>query len=270
MARHYYWLKLNDDFFRDSSVKKLRSIAGGDTYTIIYLKLLLLSLPTDGKLYYEGLDEDFASQVALEIDEEVENVNVTLRFLEARRILIQNTDSEFELSTEPEMVGSESESAKRMRKLRQRQLLLSENPEQKTSQCDGYVTASDENVTQSRDKSRDKSKSIEKSKRKELEKEDTPLSGGAGGKKKPKGFVPPTLEEVEAYCKERNSSVDPKQFYEYFTVGKWVDSKGEPVKNWKQKLITWEKYRNGGARSATPNKRFECKHEDGEEDIRPW
>ncbi len=159
MARHYYWLKLNDDFFRDSSVKKLRSIAGGDTYTIIYLKLLLLSLPTDGKLYYEGLDEDFASQVALEIDEDVENVKVTLRFLEARRILIQNTDSEFELSTEPEMVGSESESAKRMRKLRQRQLLLSENSGQETSHCDSGVTASDENVTQS--KSRDKSKSIE-------------------------------------------------------------------------------------------------------------
>lgn len=85
-----------------------------------------------------------------------------------------------------------------------------------------------------------------------------------------KRFIPPTLEEVEEYCKKRNSPVDPKQFYEYFTVGKWIDSKGEPVKNWKQKLLTWEQYRNGGARGATPNKRFECKHEDGEEDIRPW
>lgn len=59
--------------------------------------------------------------------------------------------------------------------------------------------------------------------------------------KREKRFVPPTLEDIRAYCQERNSSVDPVQFYEYFTVGNWKDSKGNPVKNWKQKLITWEK-----------------------------
>ena len=55
-------------------------------------------------------------------------------------------------------------------------------------------------------------------------------------------FTPPTLEEVKAYCFERNSSVDPKQFFEYFQEGGWKDSKGNAVKNWKQKLLTWEKY----------------------------
>lgn len=59
---------------------------------------------------------------------------------------------------------------------------------------------------------------------------------------KRKKFVPPTLEEVIAYCKERNSPVDPKQFYDFFKEGKWVDSKGQKVRNWKQKLLTWEKY----------------------------
>lgn len=57
-------------------------------------------------------------------------------------------------------------------------------------------------------------------------------------------FSPPTLEEVKAYCEERNSSVDPNEFYEYFAVGNWIDSKGNPVRNWKQKLITWEKRDN--------------------------
>lgn len=55
-------------------------------------------------------------------------------------------------------------------------------------------------------------------------------------------FIPPTLEEVQAYCKERNNKVNPKAFFDYFTEGKWKDSKGNPVKNWKQKIITWEKY----------------------------
>jgi len=61
--------------------------------------------------------------------------------------------------------------------------------------------------------------------------------GGAGGGKK---FIPPTLEEIQAYCKERNNNVDPKKFYDFFNTGDWIDSKGEPVRNWKQKVITWE------------------------------
>lgn len=54
-------------------------------------------------------------------------------------------------------------------------------------------------------------------------------------------FTPPTLEEVEAYCKERNNSVDPKKFFDYYSVGNWIDSEGKPVRKWKQKIITWEK-----------------------------
>ena len=59
---------------------------------------------------------------------------------------------------------------------------------------------------------------------------------------KPNRFVPPTLDDIKAYCLERNSCVDPNVFYDYFTTGGWKDSEGKPVKNWKQKLITWEKH----------------------------
>lgn len=54
-------------------------------------------------------------------------------------------------------------------------------------------------------------------------------------------FTPPTFEEVTAYCRERNNDVNPKQFFDYFQAGHWIDSEGKPVRNWKQKLITWEK-----------------------------
>lgn len=69
-------------------------------------------------------------------------------------------------------------------------------------------------------------------------------------KKSSAAFVPPTLEEVAAYARERNSSVDPKKFFEYFNTPNdkgqtWIDSKGNPVRNWKQKFLTWEG-RDGG------------------------
>lgn len=57
-----------------------------------------------------------------------------------------------------------------------------------------------------------------------------------------KEFVPPTIEEVEKYCKERKNNVDAKKFFDYFSASDWVDSKGNPVRNWKQKVITWEGY----------------------------
>ena len=57
-----------------------------------------------------------------------------------------------------------------------------------------------------------------------------------------KRFSPPTLDEVADYCKSRNSPVDPKKFWEYFNEGGWKDAKGNPVKNWKQKVLTWERY----------------------------
>ena len=56
----------------------------------------------------------------------------------------------------------------------------------------------------------------------------------------------PTLEEIEAYIKERCfKNVNAKTFLDYFTVGNWIDSNGNPVKNWKQKLLTWEGRNNG-------------------------
>lgn len=55
-----------------------------------------------------------------------------------------------------------------------------------------------------------------------------------------RGFVPPSLEEVKAYAAQRGNKVDAQKFFDYYTEGEWKDSKGDPVKSWKQKMITWE------------------------------
>lgn len=71
------------------------------------------------------------------------------------------------------------------------------------------------------------------------------------GKKATKAaFVPPTLDEIKAYCAERRSSVNAQKFFDYFDASGWVDSRGKPVLNWKQKLITWENHSDSGKRQA--------------------
>ena len=66
-----------------------------------------------------------------------------------------------------------------------------------------------------------------------------------------KRFIPPTLEEVEKYCQERKNNVDPKKFFDYFSASDWVDSKGNQVRNWKQKIITWESYKGANTDGST-------------------
>lgn len=55
-----------------------------------------------------------------------------------------------------------------------------------------------------------------------------------------KRFVPPTLEEVAAYCSERHNSVSPSAFVDYYEARGWKYGTGKPMANWKAAVRTWE------------------------------
>lgn len=55
-------------------------------------------------------------------------------------------------------------------------------------------------------------------------------------------FVPPTLEEVKAYCQERQNGVDAQKFIDYYTSNGWQVGKNK-MRDWKAAVRTWE--RNG-------------------------
>lgn len=69
-------------------------------------------------------------------------------------------------------------------------------------------------------------------------------------------FIPPSLDEVREYCISRNNNVDAKTFFDYYEAGEWKDAKGNKVKNWKQKVITWEKRSNNNASSNNSGNPF--------------
>ena len=129
--KRYYWIQLTQDFFKSKEMKLLRKIAGGDTHTIIYLKMMLISLEDGGCIYYDGLADNLAEEIALMIDENVEDIKITLLFLESKGLLTRKSDRDYFLEQVPEMVGSETASARRVRKFRENQLAL---------QCNSDVT----------------------------------------------------------------------------------------------------------------------------------
>ena len=122
--KRYYWIQLTQDFFKSKEMKLLRKIAGGDTHTIIYLKMMLISLEDGGCIYYDGLADNLAEEIALMIDENVEDIKITLLFLESKGLLTRQNDRDYFLEQVPEMVGSETASARRVRKFRENQSAL--------------------------------------------------------------------------------------------------------------------------------------------------
>lgn len=55
-----------------------------------------------------------------------------------------------------------------------------------------------------------------------------------------KRFVRPTADEVRAYCRERNNSVDAERFVDYYESKGWLVGK-TPMKDWKAAVRTWER-----------------------------
>ena len=123
-SKKYYWLKLKDDFFSKKEIKKLRSIAGGDTYTIIYLKIQLLSVKTGGVIQYDGIEDNLAEELALVLDENPENVKVTLSILSKMNLIEQLSEREYLLPDTAKLIGSESDSKERVRLYRERKKAL--------------------------------------------------------------------------------------------------------------------------------------------------
>lgn len=138
MAKKYYWLKLKEDFFSQPRIKKLRKIAGGETYTLIYLKLQLLSLKNDGVLTFEGIEDDFANELSLIIDETPENIQFTLMYLLQQGLIEEVRENQYALLETMENIGNETAGAQRVRKLRESRKALQCNTD--VTNCNTLVT----------------------------------------------------------------------------------------------------------------------------------
>lgn len=125
--KRYYWFRLHKDFFQKKEIKRLRRVAGGDTYTIIYLKMLLRSIVDGGKLYFDGYEETFVSELALDIDEDEQNVQITVNYLLKNGLLLEYEADEYYLPEANNNTGSETAAASRMRKLRNKSKELDSN-----------------------------------------------------------------------------------------------------------------------------------------------
>lgn len=242
--KRYYWLKFREDFFESKRIKRLRRMAGGDTYLIIYLKMQLKALKTGGVLQYTGVEDCAADEIALDIDEEPDNVKIVLTYLLANGLCECSDNINYLLPYVLKNTGSETAGTQRWRDWKNR----------KTLESNATPTQLQQNANVEKEIEKDKDIEID------IKPPFIPPIQGEESENEPqivkpkrkytrKQFVPPTLGEIQEYISTMNLNVDPQAFYDYFTApdseGRtWIDSEGKPVRNWKQKIQTWS--RKGG------------------------
>ena len=90
-------------------------MAGGDTYLIIYLKLQLKAMKTDGIIQFDHLEDNIMDELALDLDEKPDDVAATLIYLTHCGLAETSDQESFYFPYAVENVGSENSSAARVR-----------------------------------------------------------------------------------------------------------------------------------------------------------
>ena len=207
----YYWIKLTDRFMTSDTVDFLMSQKDGANYVVLYQMLCLKTVNNNGVMARQ-IGEMIIPYEIEKIQRDckwfsVDTVRIALELYKKLGLIFENNDGILAISDFDRLIGSQTYGAEK------KQLQRAED------KCPPICPPE---------------KEIKRLRDKENREENKDNVG-----KKRKVFVPPTYEEVLEYAKEKGREDLAKEFFEYFTVGDWVDSKGNKVKNWKQKFITW-------------------------------
>ena len=239
--KRYFYLKLTASFFKDKAIKKLRKLPGGDTYALITLEIFLEALENDSHLYYDGIEDSFAKELALSLDETPEAIQMALDFLLSCGWLVEESKDDYFAAKGAEMAGSIT--ARGFRKQRQKERERIASPEQSSALVPPEfrkVPAS--SVIYSNSISSSNSISNSRSDRcKEEELASKPLP-----ELYPEAFISskqkviPTLSEVSDYAAKTGIHlVDPDLFFSTFSSSDWM-ADGKDITDWKTLYIALE------------------------------
>ncbi len=120
-SKKYYWLKLKSDFFDDDTIKFIEEQENGIKYSNFYLKLCLKSLKTDGKLIRlvgETLIPYDINSLSKLTGVEFDTVRSAMQLFESIGLIKVLESGEIYLSQIDELIGSETDKAQMMRRLR--------------------------------------------------------------------------------------------------------------------------------------------------------
>lgn len=217
--KKYYWLKLKRDFFKRHDIRIIEEMPNGKEYLLFYLKLLVESIDHEGSLRFSDTIPYNEQMLSVITNTNIDIVRSAMKlFYDLKMIEIKDADTIY-MAEVKKMIGSETKWAeyKRNAKASASNVPLLENVQSVSNNCPTEI---------------EKDIEIEKDTEKEV-------------CKPQKRFAKPTLEDVIAYCQERNNNVDAEKWYNYYSANGWKVGKN-PMKDWKAAVRTWERSDDGG------------------------
>ena len=223
MNGKYYWLKLKRDFFKRHDIRIVEDMQNGKDYVLFYLKLLVESVDHDGALRFSDTIPYNEHMLATITNTNLDIVRSALKiFIELGMIDLLDDGTIFMTET-MNMIGSavNNDNANRQRRFREKKKA------EQAHALESNVTKNNAIVTDCVTKNNQiKNIDIDKDSDIDIDKNSQ--------------FIPPTLEEVTAYCRERNNNVDPQSFIDHYTANGWTIGKS-PMQDWKSAVRTWER-----------------------------
>lgn len=221
-GKKYYWIKLRDTFLTSEKVDYLLSQKDGANYVVIYQMLCLKTINSNGVL---GMT---IGEVLIPYDEEkiqrdlkhfsIDTIRIAFTLYKNLGMVYLLDNGLLKITEFDGLVGSETDYASKKR----RQRLCGQSGD----------NGGDNVPIEIRDK--------------RLEIRDIDIG------EKSKRFIPPTLEQVKEYCKERNNNVNAERFIDFYSSKGWYVGKNK-MKDWKACVRTWEEKKPQEKKSAYPN-----------------
>ena len=217
----FYWLKFERGFFKRHDVHCINGMENGREILLFYIKLMIESVDHEGQLRFSKTKPYTNGTLAGVTDTPQNIVELAMDTLQDFGLVEIAEDKTIILPKVIEMIdsASNSDAARRMRRLRTKS-------EQNVQTCEQNVQESEQERTK-----RDESIEIRD---KRLEIRDKSIDISFSGEKNKK-FEPPTVEEVYEYCESRHNGIDAQLFVDYNTARGW-----RGIKDWKALIRVWE------------------------------
>jgi predicted phage replisome organizer len=209
--KKFYWLKLKKDFFKRHDIQIIESMPNGKDYILFYLKMLVESVDHDGNLRFNDTIPYNETMLATITQTNIDIVRNAMKVFTELRMIEVLEDETIYMAEVSKMMGTETYWAEKKR-------------QQRIGQCPSNVPLL----------SKMSKVEIDIDKDIEIDIKDN------GTSPQKHTFKPPTLEEVQAYCKERNNKVDAEKWLNHYTSNGWMVGKVK-MKDWKAAVRTWEK-----------------------------
>lgn len=249
------WIRISTDIFENKKIRLLESLDDGDTLIVIWFKLLAMAgnLNDNGYVYFTEDMPYTIPMLATVLNRPRDIVERALKtfqdfgMIEMQEDIIyvsnwdkyQNIDGLEKIREQNRIRQQRNRDKKKIESKNKSNVTdnVTDNGTETCIESSDNVTVTDSNVTDNvmdnvtvtLRHAIDIDKDIDINNKRESKK-----------RKSAAAFSPPTVEEVEAYCQERNNGIDAQHFLDYYQSRNWMYGKTK-ITDWKAAVRTWEK-----------------------------